>query len=87
MYFIAPFVGWLVSGIVKFIINYIRFGKDARNRIGNGGFPSTHTTVMTTTTALIGINEGYSSAVFGLAAAITFIIIIDATGIRRAVGE
>ena len=49
---VAPFIGWLVSGCLKFAINYIRFGKDAKSRIGNGGFPSTHTTIMTTTTEM-----------------------------------
>lgn len=86
-YFLAPFIGWLVSGMVKFSLNYIRFGKDAKNLIGNGGFPSTHTTVMTTPTILIGLNEGFFSPIFGLAVAITYIIIIDATGLRNHVGR
>jgi uncharacterized protein len=86
-YFLAPFIGWLVSGVFKFIINYYRFGADAKNRIGNGGFPSTHTTVMTTPTMMIGLNEGFFSPIFGLAVAITYIIIIDATGLRIHVGK
>jgi uncharacterized protein len=87
LYFLAPFIGWLVSGTIKFLINYIRFGNEAKSRIGNGGFPSTHTTVMVTPTFLIGLNEGFLSPIFGLAVAITYIIIIDATGLRRAVGN
>jgi uncharacterized protein len=86
-YFLAPFIGWLVSGVLKFLINYYRFGVDAKSRIGNGGFPSTHTTVMTTPTVLIGLNEGFFSPLFGLAVAVTFIIIIDATGLRIHVGK
>jgi acid phosphatase family membrane protein YuiD len=85
-YFLAPFIGWLVSGTVKFVINYLRFGSEAKRRVGNGGFPSTHTTVMTTTVMLIGLNEGFFSPVFGLGVAVTFIVIIDATGLRQAVG-
>ncbi|MEQ2527538.1 divergent PAP2 family protein [Bacillaceae bacterium CLA-AA-H227] len=87
LYFIAPFIGWFVSGIIKFIINYIRFGEEAKKRIGNGGFPSTHTTIMTTTTLLIGLAEGFLSPIFGLAVAVTYIIIIDATGLRMHVGK
>lgn len=87
MYVIAPFIGWFISGFIKFAINYIRFGSDAKNRIGNGGFPSTHTCIMTTTISLIGWNEGFTSAVFGLGVAITYIVVIDATGLRRAVGK
>jgi acid phosphatase family membrane protein YuiD len=87
LYFLAPFIGWLVSGCTKFAVNYLRYGKEARARIGNGGFPSTHTTIMTTTTILIGWNEGFTSALFGLGVAITYIVIIDATGLRRSVGR
>jgi uncharacterized protein len=86
-YFLAPFIGWLVSGIIKFMINYLHFGAEAKERIGNGGFPSTHTTVVTTPTVLIGLNEGFLSPVFGLAVAVTYIIIIDATGLRIHVGR
>ncbi|MGG1659094.1 divergent PAP2 family protein [Brevibacillus sp. NRS-1366] len=87
LYALAPFIGWLVSGTIKFLINYLRFGKEAKKMVGNGGFPSTHTTVMVTTVFLIGLQEGFSHPVFGLGVAVTFIIIIDATGLRRAVGK
>lgn len=86
-YFLAPFLGWVVSGILKFLINYIRFGKEAKERIGNGGFPSTHTTIVTTPTVLIGLNEGWASPVFGLAITLLCIVVIDALGLRNAVGK
>lgn len=85
MYVAAPFLAWLIAGVLKYIINHIRYD-NARERIGNGGFPSNHTTIMTTTVMLIGIEEGFTSSGFGLGAAITFIVIIDATGLRRHVG-
>lgn len=86
MYVVAPFLAWLIAGVVKYTVNHLRYG-NARERIGNGGFPSNHTTIMTTTVMLIGIEEGFASAGFGLGAAITFIVIIDALGLRRHVGH
>lgn len=86
LFVLAPFIGWLVSGCFKFALNYVRFGKEAKSRIGNGGFPSTHTTIITTTTVLIGWQEGFGSPVFGLGIAVMLLIIIDAAGLRRAVG-
>jgi acid phosphatase family membrane protein YuiD len=83
----APVIGWLFSGTVKFMVNWIRYGKEAKARIGNGGFPSTHTTIMMTTTMLIGFGEGFDDPLFGLGFAITFIIIMDATGLRFTVGK
>ena len=86
-YFIAPIIGWFASGTIKYIINYFRYGKKAKERIGTGGFPSTHTTVITSPTVLIGLNEGFTSPIFGLGVAIMIIVIMNATGLRREVGE
>ncbi|MEN1989112.1 divergent PAP2 family protein [Paenibacillus hubeiensis] len=85
-YFLVPLIGWFIAGSMKFAINYFRFGADAKNKIGNGGFPSNHTTVVTSVTVAIGFNEGFHSPMFGLGVALIMIIIIDATGLRRYVG-
>ncbi|WP_127509301.1 divergent PAP2 family protein [Paenibacillus humicus] len=85
-YFLIPFIAWFVAGITKFIINYVRFGADAKKRIGNGGFPSNHTTIVTATTMAVGFHEGLTSPIFGLGVAVIFIVVIDATGLRRHVG-
>ncbi|GAA0486977.1 hypothetical protein GCM10008986_10510 [Salinibacillus aidingensis] len=86
-YFLAPFAGWLASGSLKFLIHYFKFGKDARQHTGNGGFPSTHTATVSSTAFLIGLGEGFLSPVFGLAVTVLFIVILDATGLRIAVGK
>ncbi|MCG1027005.1 divergent PAP2 family protein [Virgibacillus halodenitrificans] len=86
-YFIAPFVGWLASGCIKFAIHFMKYGKDASQHMGNGGFPSTHTATVSSVAFLIGFGEGWLSPVFGLAAGVLFIVIIDATGLRIAVGK
>ena len=86
-YALIPVMAWFAAGSLKFMINYIRFQKQAVTLIGNGGFPSTHTTVMSSTVFLIGLSEGSSSPVFGLGVAVLMITIIDALGIRRAVGK
>lgn len=86
-YFLAPFIGWTVSGCLKFAINRVRHGDDARGLMGYGGFPSTHTTTIATVVVLIGFREGWFSAVFGLGIAFLFITIIDATNLRIAVGK
>jgi hypothetical protein len=85
-YFLAPIIAWFVAGGLKFAINAIRFGAEAKKRIGNGGFPSNHTTIVTTVTMLIGFQEGFNSPVFGLGIAVIMIVVIDATGLRRHVG-
>ena len=86
-YFIAPIIGWLTSGTIKYILNYFRYQGKAKEHIGTGGFPSTHTTVITTPTVLIGLNEGVTSPIFGLAVAVMIIVIMNATGLRKEVGK
>lgn len=82
-----PAAAWFVSGTLKYAVNRIRYGRKANELIGNGGFPSTHTSIVASVAMLIGFDQGWGSPLFGLAVAVTFIVIIDALGIRRAVGE
>ena len=86
-YFIAPIIGWLASGTIKYIFNYFRYKEKAKEHIGTGGFPSTHTTVITAPTALIGLKEGFTSPIFGLAVAVIIIVVMNATGLRKEVGK
>jgi acid phosphatase family membrane protein YuiD len=86
-YVVTPILAWLVAGTVKFIVNYVRFRKEAVNLIGNGGFPSTHTTVISSTVFFIGLSEGIAAPIFGLGIAVLMITIFDAMGLRRAVGK
>jgi acid phosphatase family membrane protein YuiD len=87
LYPALPFIAWLVSGTLKYAVNRVRHGGEARQLIGNGGFPSTHTSVVSSVTMLIGFDQGWGTPLFGLAVAVTYIVMIDAVGIRRAVGE
>ncbi|PZE19599.1 divergent PAP2 family protein [Paenibacillus xerothermodurans] len=87
LYPALPFIAWVCSGALKYLINRLRFGDQAREHIGNGGFPSTHTSVISSITMLIGFEHGFGTPLFGLAVAITYVVMIDAVGLRRAVGE
>lgn len=86
-YVLMPGLAWLGAGSLKFAVNFIRFRRQAFQYIGNGGFPSTHTTMITSTTALIGLKEGLHSPLFGLGLTVAMIIMIDAMGIRRTIGK
>jgi acid phosphatase family membrane protein YuiD len=86
-YFIAPLIAWVIAGALKYIINFLFYGSEAGKLVGNGGFPSNHTTIMTATTSLIGFEQGWDSPIFGLGVAVTLIVIFDATGLRRHVGK
>ena len=87
VYIVLPFVAWFVAGSLKFIINSYQFKGEGFKRIGNGGFPSTHTTIVSSVAAFLGFSEGFETPYFLLGSTIFLITIIDAMGIRRAVGR
>ena len=90
IYVLAPLVGWFVAHLAKFVINLVVSGgreKDLRVFFRAGGMPSSHTAVMVTTLTVLGGTQGIGSPIFGLAVAVTAIIIYDALNVRRSVGE
>ncbi len=83
---VAPLVGWLMAGSLKFVINSVRSRRLAWDLIGYGGMPSTHTAIVTTTAFLVGLKEGWATPIFSIAVTVAFIVVIDALSLRRQIG-
>ncbi|MCK4240100.1 MAG: divergent PAP2 family protein [Candidatus Atribacteria bacterium] len=60
---------------------------DIMRFFGAGGMPSTHSALSVCVAVTIGFKEGWDSTLFALALIISFIIMADAAGVRRAAGE
>jgi len=54
--------------------------------IETGGMPSSHSALVTGTAAGFGLQLGFNDPVFALASTIAFIVMYDASGIRRSAG-
>ena len=54
--------------------------------IETGGMPSSHSALVTGTAAGIGLELGFNDPQFALASTIAFIVMYDASGIRRSAG-
>ena len=54
--------------------------------IETGGMPSSHAALVSGTAAAGGWQEGFASSVFALAATVAFVVMYDASGVRRAAG-
>ena len=54
--------------------------------IETGGMPSSHSALVTGTAACVGWTLGFDHPLFALAAMIAFVVMYDASGIRRAAG-
>lgn len=85
---IIPLLGVIISQIIKFIIESIKYKKILVNRLlnGSGGLPSSHATLVSTLTSLIYLNYGYSEY-FAISLIFSLIILYDAIGVRYEVGR
>ena len=90
IYVLAPFVGWFIAHVAKFIITLVASGgreKSLKIFFRAGGMPSSHTAVMVTTLVVLAGTQGVGSPIVGLGVALTSLVIYDALNVRRSVGE
>lgn len=85
-YPVAPLITWVAAGSCKFLINSMRRRRLALDRIGLGGAPSTHTSIVIAMLTLVTLREGLAAPATGIAATLAIIVIIDAVDLRRKVG-
>lgn len=84
----AAFVAWALAQIVKVPLTYILTRDvDWSVLFSAGGMPSSHSALVTALTWTTGLEFGFDSPVFAVAAVVSAIVIYDATGVRRAAGE
>jgi acid phosphatase family membrane protein YuiD len=76
-YLLTPLITWISVGPIKFLINSVKARRWAFNLVGNGGFPSNHSAVV----------SGIGHPAFGVAVTLCFIVIIDANSLRQHVGR
>jgi len=86
-YLVTPLITWITVGPIKFLINSIKARQWAFNLVGNGGFPSNHSAVVSSMATLIALREGIGHPAFGVAVTLCFIVIIDANSLRQHVGR
>ncbi len=77
----------LLAQLIKVLCGYIRERRvDLRRFVEEGGMPSSHSSAAMTLAVLVGIRAGFSSLVFAVALFFSFVIMYEATGLRRAAG-
>jgi uncharacterized protein len=82
--------GLAACGVAQLSKLFVEYALHGRWRpavlLETGGMPSSHAALMTGTAAAIGWYEGFQSPLFALAAAVSFVVLYDASGVRRAAG-
>ncbi|MEI8011392.1 MAG: divergent PAP2 family protein [Candidatus Omnitrophota bacterium] len=86
--FIITISVWIIGQGIKIAINIMR-GKRFSFRwfIGTGGMPSSHAAGVAALATSCGIEYGFNSGMFALAAVFAMVTMFDAQGVRRQSGE
>ncbi len=86
--FIITLYAWIIAQTLKVIIGVIRQRRfDFRWLIGTGGMPSSHAAGAACLATILGLEYGFNSAYFALAASFAIVVMFDAQGVRRATGR
>lgn len=86
--FLTTLIAWIVAQSLKVTLGVIRQKKfDFRWFIGTGGMPSSHAAGASCLATAIGLNSGFDSVYFALAASFAIVVMFDAQGVRRATGK
>ena len=82
------FIAWFVTQTIKLIVYWIINKKFVPERFfGDGGMPSSNSAVVASLATAIGLNSGWGSPLFAVAAILAVIVMHDATGVRQETGK
>ena len=83
----AGITAWLIAQIIKVILTFYYEKRIAIERMwGSGGMPSSHSSLVCALTVAVGKSAGFNSEIFAVATVLSFIVMYDATGVRRETG-
>jgi len=86
--FMVTLMAWIIAQTTKVTLGVIREKRfDFRWFVGTGGMPSSHAAGASCLATSIGIEYGFDSVFFALAAAFAIVVMFDAQGVRRASGR
>ncbi len=85
---LTALLGWFVAQVLKVILVRIKEKRfDFRRMVGSGGMPSSHSSFVTALTTAVAFEEGLASPLFAVCAVLSFVVMYDASGVRRETGR
>ncbi len=89
-YILTVLIAWFAAQGLKYIVSSVKH-RNFKESLGqlylSGDMPSAHSATVVSLLVLIGAREGFNSAIFGLAALFSAIVMYDAMMVRRSSGE
>ena len=81
-------LSWFIAQAGKIFTNYFQTGAwDFRKIVGSGGMPSSHSALVMSLAVKVGKVFGFDSVHFAISMVLSFIVMYDAAGVRRAAGR
>ena len=86
--FLTTLSAWFIAQAIKVFLGVLRNKRfDFRLFVGTGGMPSSHAAGASCLATAVGLEYGFNSAYFALAASFAIVVMFDAQGVRRATGR
>ena len=87
-YIYIPLLTWFCIQTFKVLYDLITTKKfNFKRIIGAGGMPSSHSAVVMALAIMVGKDHGFGSSIFAMSLIFAFVVMYDATGVRRAAGK
>lgn len=81
-------LAWAIAQTIKVALGVLRTHRfDFRWFIGTGGMPSAHAAGSSALATIIGLEYGFDTVAFALAAVFAMVTMFDAQGVRRSTGK
>lgn len=85
---IAAIIAWAAAQLIKVILDSVFSRKlSLKSLVASGGMPSSHSSLVSALTTVIGLQYGLGSVYFAIAAVLSMVVMYDAFNVRRAAGE
>ena len=85
---IIPICSWAIAQLLKVIVILIQKKQlDLRYLVISGGMPSSHSAFVSALATSVALIQGLGSVAFGISAVFALVVIYDAAGVRRSVGQ
>lgn len=84
---VLPLVTMAMVSVIKFFIKSNNQKFEFKNFFAYSGMPSGHSAMVASLTTIIGLQDGITSSSFAISVILAIIVIRDALGIRRYLGQ
>ena len=84
---LLPLIAGLITQTSKFALQTNKQKLNFKNLLAYSGMPSSHSSMIVSLATIIGLETGFGSAYFAISFIIALIILRDAMGLRRYLGQ